>query len=143
MTIVETNETKRGSGISGAPKYGVCQTYIYYKFANNALLTAFQKCQSTQTAYVGRRGGGGGGGAGEVLGRRSGWPPRRRPLAQRRRPRLLPCRSYINGVVNKGYKQGELKFTKGEGAGGVQPSLAPQMWVQRSRVVEMRLPLSC
>lgn len=68
MTIVETNETKRGSGISGAPKYGVCQTYIYYKFANNALLTAFQKCQSTQTAYVGRRGGGAGAGG-------SAWPP--------------------------------------------------------------------
>lgn len=31
VTIISTNETKKGSGKSGAPKYGVCGTFIYYK----------------------------------------------------------------------------------------------------------------
>ena len=34
------------------PPPGVCKTYIYYKFANTALLTAFQLCQSKQALYV-------------------------------------------------------------------------------------------
>ncbi|PSC76817.1 nitrate ABC transporter substrate-binding [Micractinium conductrix] len=52
VVIVETNETKRGSGRSAAPKCGLCNTYIYYRFASNALLTQFQLCQSKQAAYI-------------------------------------------------------------------------------------------
>ncbi|KAL4452743.1 hypothetical protein ABPG75_008405 [Micractinium tetrahymenae] len=52
VSIIDTNETKRGSGKSGAPKYGVCGTFIYYKFANNDQLKAFQQCQSKQSLYI-------------------------------------------------------------------------------------------